>query len=179
MIAQPIADARPGDVWLYSPTEPIGQAIAARTFSRFMHVEVAIVDRLPGAGVEMFTARILTGTQFYQPDPKGLALVLRPTLPFDQCAAVAWANTIVGQPYDLLGLLAFVDTKFQGKEDDRVFCSEGCTRFFRHGGIDLFPEADADGIAPRDFAQHPYLEVVWRSGDEWQRWQSKQSQEVA
>lgn len=179
LLTSPIADAKSGDVWLYSRTDPISQAIAARTFSRFMHVEVAVVDRQPCSGLELFTARILTGTKFYPPDPTGLALVLRPTLPFDQAAAVEWANTVVGQPYDLLGLLAFMNSRFQGQEDNRLFCSEGCTRFLRRGGIDLFPEADADGISPGMFAHHPFLSVVWRSGDEWQRWQAKQGQEVA
>lgn len=179
LIASPLADAQSGDVWLYHRTDPISLAISAKTFSRITHAEVALVDRVNGSGVELFSARILTGVRFYQPDLTDLALVLRPTLSFDAFAASEWAMRVVGQPYDLSGILAFFNTRFQGQTDNAMFCSEACTRLLRRGGIELFPGADADAISPGMLAHHPFLQVVWRSGDEWQRWQSKQGQEVA
>lgn len=172
LIASPLGEARPGDVLLFSRQESwYGRAIAIKTWSRFTHVEVAVVrDRL---GVFTYTSRNGEGVNLYAPELGGLALVLRPAVPFDQARALTWSRSTIGQGYDYVGLLAFFLARYQGRENGRMFCSEACTRYLRAGGADLFPAADADTIAPRDFSINPYLRVVWRSADEWARYHQK------
>ena len=169
-IASPLLDARAGDVWLYSRKDLVSRMIAVKTWSRFTHVEVV----LSTSPVQLFSSRIKDGVDIFRPDLSDLALVLRSSRPFNQIAASSWAMRVVGQPYDLIGISAFWFAEFQGKENGRQFCSEACTRLLRAGGIDPFPTGDADAIAPGAFAVNPYLSVVWRSSDEWRRWQTKQ-----
>jgi uncharacterized protein YycO len=179
VITSPIRDAQPGDVWLYARTDPGSRMIAMKTWSRFTHVEVAVAERHTLSGVELLASRIKGGVRFYQADLSGLALVLRSSRPFNQIAAMQWANTVVGQPYDFTGLMCFWFAELQGQNNKAQFCSELATRFLRRGGIDLFPGLDADGVAPSYFGSNPYLDVVWRSWDEQQRWHQRQRQEIA
>lgn len=176
LISNPLTDARPGDVFLFNRNGVYNKLIRFKTWSRFTHCEVAVVV---GGRVMTFTSRNGVGVNFYLPDFKGLALVLRPTCHFDQFAAIAWGQTVVGQPYDLTGLLAFWFAKYQGRDNGAQFCSEACTRYLRAGGAELFPAADADAIAPRDFSINPFLDVVWRSSDEWDRWLTANPQPAA
>lgn len=179
MIASPILEAKPGDVWLYSRTDVVSRLIAMKTWSRYTHVEIAFVNRRKDSGLELFTSRITDGVEFYPPDLSGLALVLRSRRPFNQVAATTWANSVVGQPYDLLGLSAFWFAELQGKENGRQFCSEACARVLRRGWIDLFPGADCDAIAPSYYSHNPRIHVVWRSTDEWRRWHARHPEEIA
>lgn len=166
LIASPL-EARPGDVFLFNRNGVYNKLIRLKTWSRFTHCEVAVVM---AKRVMTFTSRNGVGVNFYLPDFKGLALVLRPTCAFNQIAAIEWGQTVVGQPYSYVGLLAFWFAKYQGANDKAQFCSEACTRYLRAGGAELFPAADADAIAPRDYSINPFLQVVWRSSDEWDRW---------
>lgn len=179
MLDSPIRDARPGDVWLTSGSGFVNDLIAFKTWSRFTHAEVVIVDRAKNSGLETFTSRLKDGVEFYRPTLDGLALVLRPSLPFDQRKATWWAyeSRSLGQPYALVGLLAFWYAAYQGRNDRAQFCSEACTRFLRAGGIDLWPGVDADTVPPSWFAASPLLTVVWRSEAEWRRWEAKGGQD--
>lgn len=173
VIASPLQEAKPGDIWLFSRTGFYNKLIAFKTWSRFTHVEAVILrDRR----VETFTSRNGQGVNVYAPDLNGLALVLRPSCHLDQAAALMFAKTVAGQRYDYVGLLAFYFAKYQGRENGKMFCSEAVIRFMRAGGCDLFPETDADTVAPRDFSLNPSLNVVWRSSDEWHRWQAQQAE---
>lgn len=175
-LGNPLTETEPGDVLLFNRDGIYNKLIRLKTWSRFTHSEVAI--RRAGQ-LCTFTSRNGEGVNFYRPDLNGLALVLRPERPIDQEAAIRWGQTVIGQPYDVVGLLAFWFARYQGLDNGAMFCSEACTRFLRQGGLDLFPGADADAIAPRDFSINPYLQVVWRSADEWARWQVEQTKAVA
>jgi hypothetical protein len=174
-IASPL-DAQAGDVLLFNRNGAYNKLIQLKTWSRFTHCEVAI--RTPADTLSTFTSRNGLGVDIYAPDVSGLALILRPTAALQQPNALAWARTVIGQPYDYVGLLAFWFAKYQGRENGAMFCSEACTRYLRAGGVDLFPGADADAIAPRDFSIIG-LDVIWRSADEWQRWTDARAKEAA
>lgn len=171
MQINPQRDAQGGDVFLFSRNSTFNKIIQVKTWSRFTHVEVA-VRGLDGSLV-MAASRNGQGVSLYEPELDGLALVLRPMVPpcpmFNQRAALDWFATVNGQKYDWIGLLNFTYAKV-AKHNAAQFCSEFATRFLRRGGIDLFPEEDADTIAPRDFSlQRVALQIVYRSPAELER----------
>jgi hypothetical protein len=63
-----------------------------------------------------------------------LAYVLRPRLPFDLSAAMAWFESVNGQPYGWLDLLAFVGW---GGDAKGVVCSPFATQFLGRRTADL------------------------------------------
>lgn len=144
----------PGDVLLFSRSGFFARLIQFKTWSRYSHCEVLIDE------AHTVASRDGQGVNEYGIDRHGLALVLRPIAPVDLVAAMAWFQTVKGQKYDWLGLLAFTSAKLQGKENGRMFCSEFVTRFLRAGGFDPFNGYDADGIAPSEFCKSPSFRVV-------------------
>jgi len=152
----------PGDVLLFSRKGFFNLLIRGKTWSRFSHVEVAV------GPARVFASRNGDGVGFYKPDLSGLAMVLRPSMPVDVEKAIQWArdSNVVGQPYDWVGLLNFMNARRVGRENGRMFCSEAAVRFLRRGGFDPFPRADADTISPRDFHVCPWLDTVWMSPEE-------------
>jgi hypothetical protein len=62
-------------------------------------------------------------------------------------------NTAIGQRYDYWGLLRFAwrSDVVPDAKDNRMFCSEFLTRFYRKGGLTIFGNEDADAIAPFQF----------------------------
>ena len=161
----------PGDVLLFNRKSIYNWVINVKTWSRISHVEV--VETANHGHVTIAASRNGKGVKRFEPDWRGLALVLRPVptlLGLD--VARAWFETVRGQKYDWLGLLNFAYARAVGKDNGKMFCSEFATRFMRRAGLPLFPEQDADTIAPRDFLLTSQLYPVWRSTDEWQRfWQ--------
>lgn len=155
----------PGDVLLFNRSSTFNWIIRVKTWSRFSHVEVVT------GPTRTFASRNGEGVGFYNVDERGLALVLRPTVPFDVDAAIKWARdtNVVGQGYDWLGLLNFTYARLASRENNKMFCSEAATRFLRRGGLDPFPYNDADTISPRDFSVCPLFVPVWRSADELKR----------
>jgi len=155
----------PGDVLVFNRSGAFNWIIRVKTWSRFSHVEVAIND------AEVFASRNGDGVGVYRVQPDGLAMVLRPTVPFDVDAALKWArfSNVLGQGYDLLGLLNFTYARLASRENGKMFCSEAATRFLRQGGLDPFPRIDADTISPRDFTICPLFIPIWRSEDEMKR----------
>jgi len=173
-IASPLLDAKSGDVWLFSRQGFFNKVIQIKTWSRFSHVEVA--DVTPDMDVRTIASRNGDGCGIYEPDLNGLALVLRPTVPFDRVPALLWwESEAVGQPYDIGGLFGFFYPRKLSKAPRKsMFCSTAATRYLRRGGFDPFPENDADQISPRDFSICPLIAIVWRNDDEWQRWHKAQ-----
>lgn len=164
---------RPGDVLLYSRNSPFNWIIKVKTWSRITHCEVALPH--PQSPALTVASRNGNGCGFYAFDPKGLAFVLRPTPDaprFEPAAAIGWfyANRIYEQGYDWLALINFTYARYASRDNAKQFCSEFAVRFLRKGGLDLFPEQDADTIAPRDLLLSRYLQPVWRSPEEWARY---------
>jgi len=155
----------PGDVLVYNRSGRMNWVIRIKTWSRFTHVEVAISD------AQVFASRNGEGVGIYRVDPQGLAMVLRPSPPFDVDAALKWARfaNVLGQGYDWLGLLNFTYARLASRENGKMFCSEAAVRFLRQGGLDPFPRVDADTIAPRDFTLSPLFIPTWMSPDEHRR----------
>lgn len=148
---------RPGDVLLYSGDSLFGLLIQIKTWSRYSHCEV-----YDGDG-KTVASRDGLGVARYPLRTDGLRVILRPLGKFDVDRARLWFETVNGQPYDWLGLLAFTSAKRQGKENWKMFCSEFATRYLRAGGIEPFNGYDADGIAPGEFMKSSTLIVVWKS----------------
>jgi hypothetical protein len=164
-MAEFLPELKPGDVLLFNRSGTFNWIIRVKTWSRFSHVEVAVGPE------RLFASRNGEGVNFYRLDARGLAVVLRPREPFDVRAAEHWArfSNVVGQGYDWAGLLNFTYARLASRENGRMFCSEAATRFLRMGGLDPFPGADADTIAPRDFSMCPLFVPVWKSADEHKR----------
>lgn len=142
----------PGDCLLYAPNSFWSYAIAIKTWNKVSHVETYIGDGFSvasrdGIGVGRYPLRTDT-----------LSYVMRPRS-FDLARALAWFATVDGQRYDWIGLSRFVlwgATPTTGK-NDRMFCSEFTTRFYRAGGLDPFNDrCDADAVAPAQFLYLPY-----------------------
>lgn len=139
---------QPGDCLLYSPKGLFGWIIAIKTWHAVGHCEVYI-----GNG-RSIASRDGIGVGEYPLRSTELRYVMRPNVPFDLAAALAVFNaTWRGQGYDYLGLLRFAwrspvrDRRF----DNRQFCSELETRFYRAGNLDPFPWEDADAVVPFQF----------------------------
>jgi hypothetical protein len=157
---------QPGDCLLYKPKGFFGMFIALKTWHNIAHCETYIgkdrdglhqsVASRDGIGVGLFPIR----------EPQ-LAWVLRPKEPILMAVAMdKFRRVYQGQGYDFLGLIRFAwrepvsATRFNNKQ----FCSEFLTRFYRDGGMkDLFNGEDADAVPPYLFLtanQFDKFEVV-------------------
>lgn len=145
---------QPGDLLLYRPVGLIGKLIALKTWLPYAHCEVAVA---PGKAV---ASRDLRGTGMWPTRWSELAMVLRPTVPFDLAKAMEYFKTVDGTPYDVWGLFRFFG---KGKESKgTLFCSEFATRFYRAGGLDPFHGTPADLVPPGWFATvADGFKVVW------------------
>lgn len=153
---------QPGDVLLFSRGGLFNWIIKTKTWSHVSHCEgVALTN----CGLRAIASRNGKGCAVYPLDYKGLAFVLRPTVPFDNKSALDWfyRERIWQQGYDWIGLVSFTSAKWQGRENGKMFCSEFLTRWLRKGGIDPFNGYDADGIAPGEFCKSPMFRTIWRA----------------
>lgn len=139
---------------LYRPVGWIGWVIATKTWSKVAaHVEVAVK---PGISI----AARSEGVNYYDTRWYKLSRVMRPKPAMDIPAGLAWFNDVArGQRYDTLGLLRFFLIGEQSTE--KMFCSELATRFYRMCGFNVFPNEDADLIAPRTFLLSESFETIW------------------
>lgn len=99
--------------------------------------------KMVGGGVNLYALD-------YRP---GLVLVRRPVT-FDVAAAIDWLSEpgILGQAYDVVGLLNFYLARVQGPENGAMFCSEAGTRLYKRTGTIRAENVDADCVSPRDLA---------------------------
>ncbi len=145
-----------GDCLLYAPNSFWGYAIATKTWMDCSHCECFVGDGFSVA------SRDGKGVAKYPFRTEGLRYILRPNQPFDLDEAMAWFQTVNGQPYDWAGLARFVTWKRIVPDDNaKMFCSEFLTRFYRSGGFFPFPKhIDADCVAPASFLYSPYFDDV-------------------
>ena len=145
----------PGDALLYVGTGWFSRAIQVKTFSRFSHIEVFVGDE------QSVASRDGVGVGRYPLRTDDLRAVLRPHAAVDIAAALAWFETVKGQPYDVMGLFNFFVARWRGQENGAMFCSEFATRFYRAGGFHPFSDStDADTVAPGEFAKSPVFDHV-------------------
>jgi hypothetical protein len=135
---------RPGDCLLYAPNSFWSYAIAVKTWNKISHCEAFIGH---GESVNKYALRL-----------KGLSFVLRPPATFNLDEAMAWFADVKGQKYDWIGLSRFIlwgATPTTGR-NNKMFCSEFLTRWYRAGGYEPFnARCDADSVAPATFLYSP------------------------
>lgn len=160
----PTAKLEVGDVLLYKATGFFGKIISLKTWHPIGHCE-----GYDGAGMSV-ASRDGQGVNLYPVRTRDLVVVLRPKpdgkgSSFNIDAASRWFKGVRGQSYDWLGLLRFAWRKpLKGTtSQDKQFCSEFLTRWYRAGGVDPFNGADADEIAPFQFEQSVAFDTVWRA----------------
>jgi hypothetical protein len=146
----------PGDLLLFRSTGLMGQGIQLKTSSKVTHCEIYI-----GSG-RTIASRDGIGVDTYDFKHDNLAMILRPTGSVDMSEMIKWHLTVKGQKYDWAGLFfGFVARKW-GRENNKMFCSEYCTRAYRKGGVQPFrPSVDADSISPGDFFKSPAFKCRW------------------
>jgi hypothetical protein len=173
----PLPLLQTGDVLVYDRNSPVNWLIKAKTVSRHTHVEVV----MDPAKRRVFASRNGEGCGFYTLSEEGLALVLRPTGPFDVKKAMEWFvgsdPPIYSQGYDWIGLLNFTGWRWVNSRNNKMFCSELATRLLRKGGVPVFDGRDADFVSPGDFAKTSLFTAVYRSPKEtklYLKWLEKQ-----
>lgn len=136
----------PGDCLMYAPQGIWSVLIAVKTWNWVSHCEAYVGDGYSVA------SRDGIGIGRYPLRTKGLVKVLTPNGPFELAAAAKWFETVRGQKYDWIGLLRFlVWCRIGTDRNDKMFCSEFLTRWYRAGGMDPFNKNDADSVAPATF----------------------------
>jgi hypothetical protein len=160
----------PGDLLLYDRNGLFNKLIKFKRGEKYSHVEVYIgnsktVGSRNGEGVARYDLRF-----------DGLAAVYRPKLSLELRIkqGLAWFDStdatgkklIDGQKYDWVGLLSFSFAKFQGRENNKMFCSEFAVRFLRACGVELFSrDTDADAVSPGMIPYSPAVDPVWLRED--------------
>tara|TARA_R110000868_G_scaffold273274_1_gene532486 strand:+ start:121 stop:609 length:489 start_codon:yes stop_codon:yes gene_type:complete len=151
---------KPGDTLLYSPKGIFGWLISIKTWNAISHTEIYIGDGYSVA------ARGGVGVGTYPVRLDQLIYIYRPNKPFKLAKALKWYLLISrGQRYDWWGLIRFAwrSKIVADNKDNKQFCSEFATRFYRAGGLDLFNKYDADAVAPFMFSSTPYLDLIWKA----------------
>ena len=152
-------ELRPGDVLLYDGKGFLAWAIKTKTWSDVSHAEIYLGNDVTA------TAKLSLGVNCYAFTKENLKYVYRPKCKFDLDSALDWfmKPEIQSQGYDTVGLLLSFYARLQGRANNKMFCSEVCTRVLRYGGIEPFsPEIDADAVAPSNFKYTPELRLVYR-----------------
>lgn len=152
---------KPGDCLLYRGTSFWSILIQIKTWHPISHCECYVGD---GYSVASRDGR---GVDVYPLRENGLVAVLRikPEYKFRLQSAIVWfLRAAKGQGYDWLGLLRFTwkTDYIKGDKNNKQFCSEFLTRFYRNGGVDPFNGDDADAIAPFMFLDSPVFDIIWR-----------------
>lgn len=155
-----------GDCLLYKPKKSsiFGWLISIKTWHKISHCEVYVGDGLSaasrdGLGVDIYPVRLSELVEVYRPKSE---------YKFDINKALIWFMTKAkGQKYDWVGLLRFTwgQPYVDGDGNNKQFCSEFLTRFYRAGGMDPFNGEDADAIAPFMLSISPVFSLVWSSKD--------------
>lgn len=148
----------PGDVLLFDRKGFFNWVIHHATNAPVSHTEVYV-----GSG-KTAASRNGIGVDIYDLDVNGLAVVLRPKLPFNLPAALAYQQSVLKQGYAWTGLWrAFVNNSW-GRTDTKQWCSENSTNVQRAGGVEPFTEdIFSDMIAPGDFLKSAAYVHFWKA----------------
>ena len=154
---------RPGDCCLYAGREGLARIVQLKTWQRVSHCETYVGHD------HVVAARPHTGVDYYRFERAGLCHILRPPVAgFRLPMALTWFHDRAqGQRYDWWGLLRFAwraAIVSQRIAENKMFCSEFLTRFYRAGGLDPFPGEDADTISPHRFQRSVGFADVWTRG---------------
>jgi cell wall-associated NlpC family hydrolase len=161
-------EPRAGDLLLFYGGCKLGWWIERATRSPFYHVALYdrdghVIDAVPRGVVRRHVADGTTGKRF---------VVARAPAGAGE-AALAWAKTQVGRPFDALGmfvLLASLPLKrppLPYRPTRRFTCSHLVAEAFLHAGVELFPGRGPALIVPGDFAclaAEADIARAWREG---------------
>ena len=148
-----------GDLLLYQGSGFFSRLIRVKSWSEVSHCE-CFFGHENGRAISG-ASRDGEGVNTYPLRTDGLFYVLRPVMPFDLAAAMAWHETVRGQKYDWKGILVFTLAVQQGAHD-KMFCSEWATRWYRAGRLEPFQGGfDADRVAPGTFLTSSPFRIVW------------------
>lgn len=131
--------------------------IAASTYGPLVHVELRMNDG------RFFSSAAGTGVRILEPDAidaSDLSTWEIQTLPWcESPEAVAWAESVVGRPYDYLGALSS-GTGLGYSDPGKWFCSEACIEFLsRCGVLDVPPLLNPNAL-------HDYVRAMLAGADQ-------------
>lgn len=151
----------PGDILLYDRDGLMNALIRFKRGEKYSHTAIA---SKPGYLIEAVQGQKLDEKPFRW---DGLKAVYRHVEEIDFEAGYEWfTREARGQAYDWLGLLSFAWAKFQGRQNDKMFCSEFVCRFFKKIGKALFSDAtDCDAVSPGLIPYSPFVKPIWISPD--------------
>ena len=156
-----------GDVLLFDRGAPFGIStiIKFKTWSDVSHVGVIIYKPVTTTNEVLLSSEISGVHLFPLGTLEGLKYVYRlkkPLTVVEKLEGRKWVETVLGQGYDYLGLLAFFWAKFRGKDNNKQFCSELVGRLFKEIKRSwLHKWIDADYYVPADFKKSPLSKCVW------------------
>ena len=146
-------EPKPGDILLFvRPHRLLDYVIKLFTMSRYYHVGIYAGDghvleaRPKGVGRNSLQDR--KGGYVVAPAPRGAGP-----------AALAWAETQIGTPFDHLNMVhvllehVFVKIQLNLVPSGKFSCGELVATAFDHAGVRLFPDRDLDDVEPKDFAR--------------------------
>lgn len=150
---------QPGDILLYDHPGIVSILIKLKRGEKYSHVEI-----YEGNGKSL-ASRNGIGVGRYDLDTT-YAAIYRSSSPLNFAKAEEWFTTVDGEGYDWVGLLSFTWAKFQGRNSNKMFCSEFVTRWYRFAGVDLFAsDVDADAVSPGLITYSNKLHPVWIRAD--------------
>ena len=131
-----------GDILLYHPSGVFGHLIAVKTWHRVSHVEIYVgaaqsVASRDGVGVGQYPLRLAQ-----------LAFALRPRVPLNWTAGLAYFESMKGQPYGWWDLFEFVGAPVNRKG---IVCSPFAAGLLRACGWPVFPTDPIEKVAPFQF----------------------------
>lgn len=149
-------DLIPGDILLFDSPGLFSWLIRVKTGGKYSHCEVYVGNS------SVWASRNGAGVNSYPLDLTHVTAILRPKGKLDWKGGMHWFYKVAkGQKYDWLGLLNFYIAKMQGRENNKMFCSEFVVRLFRAFGFPLFPfSVDADGVAPSDLPHTNMADMI-------------------
>lgn len=147
----------PGDLLLFRSKGLMGRGIQLKTSSKVTHCEIYI------GSARTIASRDGIGVDTYDFTDKNLVMILRPKAQIDMPAMLHWHVTEAkGQGYDWVGLFMGFFARKWGRENNKMFCSEHCTRAYRRGNIEPFRDGiDADSIHPGDLFKSAAFTARW------------------
>lgn len=149
-----VGEPNAGDILLFADAHGVNKLITAITRSQYYRVAIyAGNDEIIEARPQGVTRRALS-------DPRYSHLIaVLPAPDSSGRAALGWAATQVGAPYDRVDLLVillehiFVHLRINYAAPGKYSCGEFVDKAFRHAGITFFPGTDSNDVVPADFAK--------------------------
>jgi len=144
----------PGDIVLFYRPRGLARVISFVTRSPFYHVAIA-------AGDDTVIEAVPSGVKCRNVNPDGARrhYVVIPSPDGARVAALAWAQTQIGDGYDSRDLVGLVLDRMLAHAHvnyvagDGYTCGEFVALAFERAGARLFPDVDAADVVPADFAK--------------------------